>query len=241
MKIAVTMRTNDRSPGPNYLRQTLNNALRAGIMTSSHLAAFDIVTSHPMTPALREEFHLALAKSVTTPQIRESKRVLTPNGCATEAHAVADSHDADYVLFIEDDLDFCSKFLESVVAWLQRYAEPQYPLYTFGSAAVSTVRSGAKPVRIGIFFGTQCYAIARRDHGGLVRWLVDNPTYNGKPRCHDLRLHHWADQLRATHFLASCPSFVQHVGSISGMGCTEVLFPSWCGRDWTYMNEEAAA
>lgn len=247
MKIAITMRTNDRSPGPNYLHQTIENALRAGIMASPHLAAFDIVASHTLEGEFREEAgYYCHAGQVQVERgqswrinLHDPRRVLSPNECATEAHAIADSHDADYVLFIEDDLDFCANFLESVVSWLGEYAESQYPLFVFGSPQISSTRRGAKPVRVKGFYGTQCYAIPKRLHSRLVQWLIENPLYRGKSRCHDLRLHNWAEELRVTHFLASCPSFVQHVGEVSGMGCPRVHFPSWRGRDWSYLEEAA--
>lgn len=244
MKVAVTMRTADRSPGPNYLRRTLDNARRAGLFTSPHLAAFDIVTSHTPTPAMDRA--LSLAPSHVT--VSRSARTLTPNECATEAHQVADRHAADYVLFLEDDLDFCNDFLGSVTHWLHDFAEPQYPLYVFGHVkGGGKTTPGARPYPVRGFYGTQCYAVPRHRHGQLVEWLSSNPHYENRalggravPRCHDLRLHNWAQDLGCPNFLASTPSFVDHIGEVSGMGCKPVRFVSWPGRDWSYQGRKVA-
>lgn len=240
------MRTCDRAPGPNYLRKTFDNARRAGFFQSPHLTSFDVVVSPPVTKSLRRA--LSLAPDFVT--VHEARRALTPNEAATEAHALANWRGADYVLFLEDDLDFCSDFLGSVARWLEDHdntnvRDEGYPLFVFGHVLGGHPRATAEEWKASGFYGTQCYAVPKERHGHLVEWLSENPQYDdGRGtrvnRCHDLRLHNWADEIGAQFFLATSPSFVSHIGEVSGMGCPPVIFKSWPGRDWTYKGREAA-
>lgn len=246
MRLSITLRTCDRTlkrPGPNYLRQTLDNAARAGVFDDERLASFDVIYSHPETPTLRSETSPHRGRVTThNPKCR-----LTPNVTATEAHVTADQHNADYVLFLEDDLDFCDDFLGSVARWLGDYAEPQYPLFVFGHVR-SSRGSSAQPYPVNQFYGTQCYAVPRDRHAHLTKWLVDSPFYVERqnpnkrpaPRAHDLRLHNWAEDIGCSNFLASDPSFVNHIGTVSGMGCRRVVFASFPGTSWSYRRNRRA-
>lgn len=239
MKFAITMRTNDRSPGPNYLRETLDNARRAGILDDGRVVSFDIVPSHTETPALRSEVFPYRG------EVEVHSRVcrITPNGAATEAHVVADRHDADYVLFFEDDLDFCDDFIGSTERWLREHDDGICPMFVLGHVwPINHRRSRRLSARR--FYGSQCYAVPSRTHGELVRWLIDNPKYKRGnqllDRCHDLRLAVWVQERGCKELIAASPSFVNHIGKVSGMGCPPVKFASWPGREWSYKRTKEA-
>lgn len=166
-----------------------------------------------------------------------------------------------WVLFLEDDLDFCADFLSSVSSWLTDHSDDRYRLYAFGCAypQIASLASSGTVIRNGketrgatswqypyaSFYGTQCFAIRAEDAISLGSYLFTNPLVRGvrSPGAYDLMVHDW---MRANYpgdeyayFLASVPSFVQHIGRQSvctGLDKTHT-FPSWPGREWRYESE----
>lgn len=164
----------------------------------------------------------------------------------------------DWVLFCEDDLDFCAEFSSSVAIWLDEHASDDYRIYSFGCAYPNVellARPGASIIINGDlisnptywrypctkFYGTQCFAIRRDDARSLGEYLLANPEVRGvkSPGAYDLMIHDWmAREYPDQHFfLASVPSFVQHIGRQSVCTGLEVThtFPSWKGREWRYV------
>lgn len=152
---------------------------------------------------------------------------------------------AKWVLFLEDDIDICRDFLGSVGRFLDQYGNlPQYRLFAFGAdygQLIETRRSGgdAWPYPVSAFFGTQCFAIRSEDAVSLGRYIYGNPMIRGvyNPNAYDLMFHDWANVSHpGCKFLASAPSFVQHIGRESVCTGKEEThrFESWLGREWTY-------
>jgi hypothetical protein len=135
MKIAVSIETKDRrlSGGTNYLGQTLANLARTDFWTSPHLHSLRIVVGG----ALEDYEDIELAPHIPTGcqvEVFETP----PTGCTRQqngARAIraAAAADADWVLKLEDDLDFIDTFLESTVAWLADYGTAQVPMFSLAA------------------------------------------------------------------------------------------------------------
>jgi len=250
MKITVAMITMDRSSRgkANYLPITLANMKRAGVFQSRHLHALHVFDSGSPDGWLRgiineqgisAECHYPIA----------GPRLACEN-CGT-ALATAGLTDCDYVLFCEDDLDVSDGFLDSVADWLHDHGENgnQYPLFAFGAAYDQINQNFARgatawvyPVRA--FYGTQCFALRPADAVSLGSYVESNPLIGGvrNPNAYDLMFHLWADmKYPGCSFLASVPSFVEHIGRESGCtGKDETHTFPWRGADYRYRSRGRA-
>jgi hypothetical protein len=213
--IGIAIKTIDRSPKHNYLQETCEN-LRRALGTPPVEARPQIVISdgHGLT------LHQGAAKA-----IQAGVDLGTP-----------------WVLVLEDDLDFCDDFLGSVARWLMDHAEDRYPMYVFGASypqVVEAILAGRTSWEypVGAFYGAQALCWKREVAEQLVQWLGPDPAMGAvKDRGHDLLLGRgWAPAIGATHFLASCPSFVQHIGRQSSLDTTQFFQFPWPGRGWCYM------
>lgn len=259
MRIALGIRTTDRSPGPNYLGGTLRSLQAAGVFESPHFGGLSIVgSSLADLPWINEQARCGIycqvrcGKEIERTEHAARYEEFTPNETAAEALADASRGGADWVMHVEDDVEFCGEFLKSAAAWLTDHAEPDVPLYSFGlppQIDPEAVGGSAHRWEIQGFYGTQCYAVRGEDAPGLVAWLRAHPVYRESPgsppkdSCHDLLLHAWARELhpQARFFLATCPSFVRHVGERSTLGKSRFFtHPSWPGPAWTYTSKGGA-
>jgi hypothetical protein len=133
---------------------------------------------------------------------------------------------------------------DSVGAWLDDHATEACPLYVFGCPYVEVAEAADRgetswsyPVRG--FYGTQAFAVRAEDARSIASWLDKGNPYGHAAGCaiYDLAIGGWAAARGVDNFLASAPSFVQHVGEESVINPrAEVYgFPSWRGREWAYM------
>jgi hypothetical protein len=147
---------------------------------------------------------------------------------------------ATWAMVLEDDLDFCDDFIGSVLRWLHDHARTDRLMYVFGAnyAQIALcVRRGETSwdYPVTAFYGAQACAWRTEDAAQLARWLGPDPSYGGvTDHGHDLLLQRWGKERGLTHFLASAPSFVQHIGQASGIGNRYFQFGSWPGRIWSY-------
>lgn len=215
--IAIAIKTHDRSPRRNYLEETienLNRSLNAG-------------------PRERCPVHISDGRGLTLHQ----------NAATAIRYGV--EMQKPWVLVLEDDLDFCGDFLGSVARWLSDWASPAYPLYVFGANYAQIAQAAAAghsrweyPVHA--FYGAQALCWRRDVAEELVQWLGEDPYYpgpNGEPirdHGHDLLLQRWGRWKGAQYFLASAPSFCQHIGEESGINNRFFRFEIWPGREWMY-------
>lgn len=236
MNYAILLRTLDRTPKANYLGATMRSLERGGLWDSRIPFTLTVVDSGSPDPAgflARELGPLSGRVEVDLPA--DGRR--THNANATRAMELGALSGADWVLMLEDDIEVCARFLESVDAWLTHHAAPEFPLYTFGCPyphVEQARRSGRTswPYPVRDFYGAQCYAVSRARAISLVPWLQCHPLYCGRPRSHDLLLHDWAGEFGAHYYLASVPSFVQHVGRESALDNAYFDFPSFRGTAW---------
>jgi hypothetical protein len=173
-------------------------------------------------------------------------RALTNNENAIEALTVGLAANRPWIVHLEDDVDVIDGFFDGVAAWLTDHALPATPylLYTFHTpyAAVRhTVALGQTSWRYPIprFYGNQCWAIRRDAAERLLAYLrVHVPTWSSG-QGFDLLIKKWATAEGETHFLASAPSFVQHVGVESSLHLGRFhQNSSFPGRQWRYVRTE---
>ncbi len=231
--ISVVMVTVDRSPQPNYLSQTLSNLYRGGVFKSPRLSGFHLIDSrnnmyHSIPDQLAELicFHGAVEFRNANENVAE----------ALEAGAF----ESDWVLFLEDDIDVCSLFLDGVGHWLDKHQKEDRRIYVFGSVGYWNLNRDVADIEIKHFFGTQAIALRREDARSLSEYLIDHQFDKADDgSAYDLLMHGWAkEQYPGIKMFSACyPSFVQHIGreSIIRPRPKTHQFKSWRGKDWAYV------
>ena len=240
--ITAAMVTIDRSPSDNYLSQTLHSLASSDLLKSPRLETltiFDSCADSWAESVIQSDDQLRRV-GVFTPCHR-----LNANLNVAEALRQSGERSNRWVLFLEDDIAVCASFFDSVGAWLDDYATDEHRLYAFGAAYPQIDECVTKGLSsweypIGSFYGTQCFAIEAMDAMDLAAYLTSHcydREFDGT--AYDLLMCDWAVEYGEDHFLASCPSFVQHVGrsSIIRPRAQTHTFPSWPGVDWSYTGD----
>lgn len=259
--IAIVIPTVNREPSArNTLEQTLDNLVSAGGWESDRLHSVSVVDSGgsddwPNRAMVRFAYTHQPSRDEgpgTIRVYRGDRRLATPN--VAEALAIGAGTGAEWVLFCEDDLDFIADFVGSVGRWLDDHAAAGTTTYRFTCAHVaieSRLQQGLDhwwyPVEQS--WGTQCFALRSGDAASLAGWLKENPLYrhiDGRMAdgAYDLEMHRWARSLGVARFVASVPSFCQHLAPL-GRDSTiwkerpwPVEFPSWPGHGWSYVGKK---
>lgn len=248
VKVSVAIKTADRTPHQNFLGETLRNMARVGVFSSPHLGSLFIEDSGTGDPARfyaewRKELHDSGVLLPRRTFWSTEKRTLQQNASHT-IQVAATVTDCKWVLVLEDDLDFVDDFLRGAVAWLEHHERLGADMYAFGANyrqvedCVARGQAAWKyPARA--FYGAQALAWRREVAAELAAWLGPDPHYNGvRNHGHDLLLQRWGLMRgTASYFLASAPSFVQHIGRDSGIGNRFFRFESWPGRGWRYLDQ----
>ncbi len=240
--ITAAMVTIDRSPNDNYLVQTLHGLASSDLLESSRLEALTIFDScaDSWAESVIQSADQLRRVGVFTPCHR-----LNANLNVAEALRQSGELSSQWVLFLEDDIAVCASFFDSVGAWLDDYATDEHRLYAFGAAYPHIDECVTKGLSsweypIGSFYGTQCFAIEAMDAMDLAAYLTSHcydREFDGT--AYDLLMCDWAVEYGEDHFLASCPSFVQHTGRSSIIRPRDQthIFTSWPGVDWSYNKE----
>ena len=257
MRVSIAIETKDRRPGGqvNYLGMTLQNMRRSGIFESPHFDRLRIVSGGEQADFYEEE-----VMPYTNAEFYSCREGCTrqQNGARAIRLGAADTN-ADLVLKLEDDLDFCADFLGSTVRWFSelkgirmcslggsfeivedsRYLEEGETILGPGKSfdkARQMLSQGATTVYQPImgFWGAQALLWPRDLAEQLALWFGDDPNYNGcRDRAHDLMFHRWGQESGVAFFAVPVPSFVQHIGRQSGLANPFFEF-AWPGREWSY-------
>jgi len=264
VKIAVAIETRDRRigaeerghPPVNYLGQTLDNLARAGIWASSHLHSLHVVSGGEMPGFLETEVRSHGPLTIYPDAL--PGRTRQQNGAM--AIQIAAETDADYVLKLEDDLDFCADFLNGVARWLGRYGAQDVNMFTLGmtfetyensryAAPEESVlgpgesfeyvrgwlRDGQQfrmhdAATNGGFWGAQAVLFRRQDALHCVEALGPDPRAG--------RLSNAGHDLLlgewAGRIGVALPSFIQHLGEHSSIAKTRFFQFPWPGREWSF-------
>lgn len=238
--ITLVLLTRDRSPRVNYLADTLKNLTRGGVWESNRLYQFIVVYSGPnrsfLIDALQHvPFHVS-TKYSTRAKVNQH---------VSDAFRFGASYQSPWVLYIEDDIDVCAKFLDSVGGWLDDYARKEFRLYPLGAAFDDSLWASLRDhsawrYNVNDFYGTQAVVVRWLDAVSIANWLLQ-PRFEENPGVYDLHLQEWSHvhYPELNYFLTPLPNFVQHVGEESLIipdRNTAHKFPAWAGRDWFYQS-----
>jgi hypothetical protein len=215
MKVAVAIETKDRripnwmsTGGENYLGQTLNNLGRSGFWSSPYLHSLQIVGGGELSGFWDEQVRpfVPAGAPFALHECPPGGRTRQQNGAM--AIRVAAETDADIVLKLEDDLDFCHDFLGSAVRWLsdvlsergvcfyalaapfQAFSEARYARedeYVGGPGKSFPFIRGLMQKGVNFarhpaeaFWAAQAIAFRRHRALELVKWLGDDPCYRSR-------------------------------------------------------------
>lgn len=245
MNLVFAMRTADRAPKQNYLRQTLLNFQRAG----GDLASLRLCSTAPETAWLTREL-IGLKTVILNVPIR--RRGANENGLAAIEWSLNQS---DMIAVLEDDLAFCADFPGSLSRWLDHAVRPDRHVYRcFGFTRPPTGKPAAYDWPLASARASQAIILTNGDARAFVTW--------GRAHLHDwVGLAPWGrqhvaitdptigfDKFVATWALLtwpgvpgvmSHPCLVDHIGvesSLHKYGLTDHRF--FGGSDWAY--QEAA-
>jgi SAM-dependent methyltransferase len=234
-RLAVTMRTADRRPkGPNYVGGTVKRLLSQGLKPD----ALQICATSPDVTWLRKE----LGSAAVTLHIPE--RPLTPNenGLAQITNLYPDRY--DFVLLLEDDLEFCDDFIGSVKRWIAKHARPDrhvYRLFTFGARTSGATQPAYDDHSLAKFRGTQAVVLRMADALDFVTWARANLTtwggFRGNAKiAFDKLLASWAlARWPKVPAVLSQPLFVRHIGTVSSIHPkTAHNDARFAGTHWSY-------
>jgi len=241
--VIAVMVTVDRSPGQNYLNSTLKSLANSDLLTSERLHSLTVLDSDCLGWSERvvESLYFGSGRVLTTSQPRRTVAKLNVASALTIGAELRNEVSGGWILFLEDDIAVCSNFFDSVATWLDKHSREDRRVYSFGAnyqEVKEAVENGLESwdYPIDSFYGTQCFAIRPCDAVTLADELE---TTSDGPGIYDLTMHTWAKKYypNINHFLASAPSFVQHMGEASVIRKEGKMFtfPSWPGEEWSYL------
>jgi hypothetical protein len=146
------------------------------------------------------------------------------NANAIECLKIGLATGAEWILFVEDDVDVCGDFLGSVDRWLAGHARRNRHLYSFCTPykQIRTVRARggtAWEFPWKAFYGNQCLVFHKRDAALAAKFIEDRMNTWDTGQGFDLLLKHWAAATwpGIPSLLSSVPSFAQHIGEESSL------------------------
>lgn len=236
-RVAVTMRTADRSPHPNYVGGTVARLLAQGLAP----ADLHLCPTAPEVGWLDKELPTPLYRAVTlhTPAQRR-----TPNENGLAQIRCLDPTRYDWVLLLEDDLGFCADFLGSVQRWLLKANRPDrnvYRLFTFRNRPPTSRKVYAYDMPLKNMCGTQAVLLRMADALDFLEWGDKNLEtwggFRGNPRiAFDKLMAAWAlARWPDRPGVVSHPMFVQHVGDVSSLHPAAIRMDSqFAGARWRF-------
>jgi hypothetical protein len=135
MKIAVSIETKDRRlhGGENYLGRTLANLARTDFWSHPAIHSLRIVIGGALDDFEEKELDpfIPTGKSVEVFEAPLQGCTRQQNGARAIRFAAA--VDADWVMKLEDDLDFLDSFAESTSNWLADYGHAAVPMFSLAA------------------------------------------------------------------------------------------------------------
>jgi hypothetical protein len=212
-RVAISIRTANRTP--NYLGATVRQLVAQGMDP----ALIHVCATAPEVGWLDRE----LAGMAVTRHVPD--RRLSPNQNGLALIRVLDPLQYDWVLLLEDDLEFCADFLGSVQRWLQRVARPSRHVYRLCGFRMQPPHRGVMAYDWTLYGmgGSQAVLLRMADALDFVAWADVNMAEWARPRANKevafdklisaWALHRWPD----TPGMVSHPNFVNHIGATSSL------------------------
>ncbi len=235
-RLAITMRTADRSPNPNYLGGTVKRLLAQGLPDG----ALQLCVTDPDATWLDQE--LGANRERVTLHVPETRRTPNENGLAQIRSLDADAY--DWVLLLEDDLVFCADFVDSVRRWIVDHAKASrhfYRLFAFRVTPPHGKQPGAYDVSMDRCAGSQAVLLRMADAQDFLAWADANLEswggFRGNAKiAFDKLLASW---LHARYGkepgVLSSPMFVKHIGKVSSLHPkTATMDAQFAGTGWSY-------
>jgi hypothetical protein len=146
MKIAVAIETKDRriSGGTNYIGETLRNLRRTDFWSSPALHSLRIVSGGELDDFVEAEIEPNIPTGASLEYILPPPICTRQQNGARAIRAGAET-DADWVVKLEDDLDFIDTFMESLVAWLSDYGHAHVPMFSLAATFQEVRQSRFEP------------------------------------------------------------------------------------------------
>jgi len=168
--------------------------------------------------------------------IHKTKKNITRNENWLRSVHHCKNKNCKFIIQIEDDILFCKNWLESINSYVTKHEKlvNKNPMVTFYAAYQEIKRRTNKKVEyweesFQQFYGTQCILFKKDIALKAVKHITDgikninNYTFKYRKKdviplgmkgaCIDLWLQEWGiHEYKGKFFLASCPSFVQHIG-----------------------------
>lgn len=217
MKIIIVMITRDREEfnKKNYYNATMESFERSGLWTSSVEFEFHVFDGGSKNFDFMEK-----NKRSSRIKVHTLTEVPAPNVNAGRAlwsgSQIGAIADGDFVLFVEDDIELCGDFLDSVGAWLKAHNRIDRRVFTFYTPyreveEAFDARCTAWDYPVEKFYGTQCLATRLGDAASLGDFLMSLPYATAG---YDIEAQKWSKERYPyiDFFLASVPCFAQHVG-----------------------------
>lgn len=209
MTFSIAMRT---MPRPyDYCRDTLRRLVDVGVFQHRSVIGFHLHHGDGLTP--------------------------NQNGIGALQRAVRDH--ADWVLFLEDDIDVIDDFMGSVERWLTRFAKPTvrvYPLGCFYPESIKENRErGVWELPLPKYYGSQAVLLRTDDAASYAEYLG---RLAHEESHFDLLLADWhiRQEPLQPHLLTPAPCFIDHLGEQSLMGTWDRTgrMTEFAGREWSY-------
>lgn len=248
MRLAFGMRTADRSPKRNYLRQTLEHFQRAG----GDLERLHLSVTAP------SDLWIMNTSLQGLPPVRmylPTRRLgANENGLAAIEYCLKD--DPEMVVILEDDLNFCADFTGSLSRWLDRHATRERHVYRcFGftqvprskPAAYDWPLAGLRASQTIILWADEAQDFLAWGRAHLKTWVPLSPWGRGHVKVTDPTIAF--DKFVATWALLrwpgvpsviSHPYFVNHIGEESSLHRFGLLNRiGFAGPNWAYREASA--
>ena len=194
MTFSIGIRTMPRKQ--NYIGQTLQRLLESGTL------------QHPDVKGL----HLHHGEGISPNQ----------NGCRALLAAAKD--EAEWVIFLEDDIDVIDDFIPSIQRWLtdwERQDVMAYPLCCFYSDATREfAKRGAYDIPISKYYGSQGILFRTPDAVDYANWLTSLGKSFERDVSFDIHLSQWHTERlpKQKTLVTPAPCFIDHIGEFSLMG-----------------------
>lgn len=163
MTLAFAMRTADRKPHPNYLGRTLRSFVASG----GDISRLHLCLSRPESLWLCTE----LADDPPHPilHVPTEKRSANANGLSCIEAALAD--DAEMIVLLEDDIEFCADFVGSLSRWLDDWVRPDRHVYkVFGFTTPPKDQPAAYDWPMAGMRASQVIILRRDDAADFLSW-----------------------------------------------------------------------
>ena len=240
-RVALTMRTADRSPNPNYVGDTIGRLVAQGVDP----ADIHVCPTAPETGWLARQLR-GYAVTLHTPASRR-----TPNENGLAQIRVLDPTLYDWVLLLEDDLAFCADFLGSVQRWVikaARHDRHVYRLFGFSLKPPKGRAVASYDWKLQGLCGSQAVLLRMSDAQDFLAWADANLETWGGFRgnvkiAFDKLIASWAlARWPGQPGVVSHPLFVRHVGLKSSLHPRAIgMDHLFAGTAWRFAPQEATA